>query len=48
MSYRLTTSCPSGRDLLRHNKTGMAGKSSKSPWPLIRKLHEERFGPRID
>jgi hypothetical protein len=23
---------------------GMAGKSSKSPWPLIRQLHEERFG----
>jgi hypothetical protein len=23
----------------------MAGKSSKSPWPLIRKLHEERHLP---
>jgi hypothetical protein len=23
---------------------GMAGKFSKSPWPLIRRLHEERFG----
>jgi hypothetical protein len=23
----------------------MAGKSSKSPWPLIRKLHEERLAP---
>lgn len=22
----------------------MAGKSSKSPWPLIRRLHEERLG----
>jgi hypothetical protein len=27
---------------------GMAGKFSKSPWPLIRRLHEERFGPRAD
>lgn len=27
---------------------GIAGKSSKSPWPLIRKLHEARFGPRTD
>lgn len=26
--------------------TERAGKSSKSPWPLIRRLHEERFGPR--
>lgn len=26
--------------------TRTAGKSSKSPWPLIRRLHEERFGPR--
>jgi hypothetical protein len=25
---------------------GMAGKSSKSPWALIRRLHEERYGPR--
>ena len=25
-------------------KTGMAGRFSKSPWPLIRRLHEERFG----
>jgi hypothetical protein len=25
--------------------TGMAGKSSKSPWPLIRRLHAERFDP---
>ncbi len=24
-------------------KTGMAGRLSKSPWPLIRRLHEERF-----
>jgi hypothetical protein len=28
------------------SKTGMAGKLSKSPWPLIRKLHHDRFGPR--
>lgn len=28
--------------------TGIAGKSSKSPWPLIRRLHEERFGSRAD
>ena len=27
-------------------KTGMAGRLSKSPWSLIRQLHEERFGPR--
>lgn len=27
-------------------KTGMAGRFSKSPWPLIRQLHEERFGRR--
>jgi hypothetical protein len=26
--------------------TGIAGKSSKSPWPLIPRLHEERFGPK--
>jgi hypothetical protein len=33
-------------DLQQRNpaKTGIAGKFSKSPWPLIRKLHEERFG----
>jgi hypothetical protein len=30
------------------SKTGMAGKSSKSPWPLIRRLHEERFGDGAD
>jgi len=24
----------------------MAGTSSKSPWPLIRTLREERFGPK--
>lgn len=28
--------------------TEMAGKSLKSPWPLIRQVHEERLGPRID
>jgi len=38
--FRTTTSHPA--------KTGMAGKFSKSPWPLIRRLHEERFGPRSD
>jgi hypothetical protein len=37
---RATTSCGS--------KTGMAGKFSKSPWPLIRRLHEKRFGDPID
>ena len=26
--------------------TGMAGKFSKCAWPLIRRLHEERYGPR--
>ncbi len=29
----------------RHNKTGMAGRFSKSPWPLIERLHARRFGP---
>jgi hypothetical protein len=32
----------------RFQGTGIAGKSSKSLWPLIRKLHEERFGSRAD
>jgi hypothetical protein len=27
---------------------GMAGKFSKSPWPLIRQLHQERFGRGVD
>ena len=25
-------------------KTGMAGRFSKSPWPLIRRLYDDRFG----
>jgi len=37
------------RTLCSHNgsdlkRNGIVGKSSKSPWPLIRRLHEERFG----
>jgi hypothetical protein len=30
---------------VRRRCSGMAGRLSKSPWPLIRRLHEERFGP---
>jgi hypothetical protein len=37
-----------GRGSYIEQMAGMAGKFSKSPWPLIRKLHEERFGAPID
>jgi hypothetical protein len=35
-----------GANQLTLTGTGMAGKFSKSPWPLIRKLHHEQFVPR--
>ena len=33
-----------GRGSYVERMAGMAGKSSKSLWPLIRRLHDERFG----
>jgi hypothetical protein len=37
-----------GLVFVREQITERAGRSSKSPWPLIRRLHEERFGPIAD
>jgi site-specific DNA recombinase len=36
-----------GHGLKSEQMAGMAGKFSKSPWPLIRRLHDERFGPAM-
>jgi hypothetical protein len=35
-----------GRGSYTGRMAGWSGKFSKSPWPLIRRLHEERFGLR--
>lgn len=42
---RLSASDAISNNNLVPAKTGMAGRCSKSPWPLIRRLHEERFSP---
>lgn len=39
---------PSSNNGVLHAKNGDGGKFSKSPWPLIRRLHDERFGARTD
>ncbi len=47
---RLPTTTPifGGRGSYIEQMAGWSGKFSKSPWPLIRRLHEERFRPRTD